>query len=69
MITPCISICKLIELDDKTRICQGCGRSQMEIFQWSKYTEAERIEIMRRLGHFKKRRLTQEEKRRRYDRG
>ena len=47
-VTPCISIC---ELDKETRICKGCGRTQMEIFMWTKYTDEERIKIMRRLGY------------------
>ena len=49
-VTPCISMCKLNEL---TRVCEGCGRTQMEIFMWTKYTDEERMQVMRRLGYGK----------------
>jgi predicted Fe-S protein YdhL (DUF1289 family) len=64
MITPCISICKI---DQQTRTCEGCGRSLDEIRDWSKYSDQERLDIMRRLGYGK--RIGREEKIRRYDRG
>jgi predicted Fe-S protein YdhL (DUF1289 family) len=64
MITPCISVCKI---DKETRTCQGCGRTIDEIRDWSKYTDTERMEVMRRLGYGK--RMGREEKLRRYDRG
>ena len=47
MITQCVGIC---QLNSETRICEGCGRKQMEIFMWSKYSDEERMEIMKRLG-------------------
>lgn len=50
-VTPCISICKL---NIETRVCEGCGRTQMEIFMWTKYTDEERMEVMRRLGYGKR---------------
>lgn len=64
MITPCISICKI---DQQTRTCEGCGRSLDEIRDWSKYSDEERLDIMRRLGYGK--RMGREERIRRYDRG
>lgn len=64
MITPCISVCKI---DQETRTCQGCGRSLDEIRDWSKYSDQERLDIMRRLGYGK--RMGREERIRRYDRG
>lgn len=48
MITPCISICKI---DRQTKVCQGCGRTNEEIKMWSKYTDEQRMEVMRRLGY------------------
>ena len=51
-VTPCISVCKL---DPFTRVCEGCGRTQMEIFMWTKYTDEERMQVMRRLGYGKNR--------------
>lgn len=51
MISPCVGLCKL---DPDTRICEGCGRSQMEIFMWTKYSDCERMEVMNRLGYGKR---------------
>lgn len=64
MITPCISICKI---DQQTRTCEGCGRSLDEIRDWSKYSDEERDNIIRRLSH--ERKIGTEERVRRYDRG
>jgi len=50
-ISPCISVCRL---DPETRICEGCGRTQMEIFMWTKYSYEERMEVMKRLGYGKR---------------
>ena len=50
-VTPCISICKV---NTETKMCEGCGRTQMEIFMWTKYTDEERMEVMRRLGYGKR---------------
>jgi predicted Fe-S protein YdhL (DUF1289 family) len=67
MISPCVSRC---ELDPETRTCYGCNRTQMEIFLWAKYTEEERMAIMRRLGYGRRRpRMSQEEILRRYEHG
>lgn len=51
-VTPCINVCRL---DPLTRVCEGCKRTQMEIFMWTKYTDEERMEVMRRLGYGKRR--------------
>jgi len=48
MITPCISIC---QIEKETRICKGCGRSIEEIQQWSRYTDDERMVVMKRLNY------------------
>ena len=49
-ITPCVSLCKLE--DGK---CLGCDRTRDEIASWRKYTDEERLDIMRRLGYGNKR--------------
>lgn len=45
-ITPCVSICKILEGK-----CVGCGRTREEIAKWTRYTDDERLEIMKRLGY------------------
>lgn len=65
MITPCIAVCKI---DITTDLCMGCGRTKDEITRWSKMTDEERMEVMKRLG-YANRRVGREEKLRRYDRG
>jgi len=65
-ITPCISICKV---DPSTGVCIGCKRSQKEIDNWGKMTIDERMQIMRKLGYGKRRKLSREDNLRRYDRG
>ena len=64
MITPCVGICKI---DKETQICKGCSRTVEEIRMWSRYTDIERMDVMRRLGYGQ--REGREEKLRRYDRG
>ena len=41
--TPCIKIC---ELDFKTGLCTGCGRTRDEVARWTEMTDRERAEIM-----------------------
>jgi predicted Fe-S protein YdhL (DUF1289 family) len=41
--TPCIKICVI---DPASQLCEGCGRTLVEIAQWSQLTEAERHAIM-----------------------
>jgi predicted Fe-S protein YdhL (DUF1289 family) len=64
MITPCIAICKI---DNETAVCRGCGRTTEEIRMWTKYTDEERMEVVKRLGYGKRR--GRDEKLRRYDKG
>ncbi len=41
------SPCKLIcELDLRHGLCRGCGRSREEIARWTRYSDAERRDIM-----------------------
>ena len=49
-ITPCVSLCKLE--DGK---CLGCDRTRDEIASWRKYTDEERLDVMKRLGYGNKR--------------
>lgn len=46
MITPCVKICIVTN-----GVCEGCGRTQDEIDEWTLYTDQERQTIMERLGH------------------
>ena len=64
MISPCVRECKI---DKQTHICRGCGRSIEEIQQWSKYTDDQRMVVMKRLGYGK--REGREEKLRKYTKG
>jgi len=45
IISPCVRTCQLV---DET--CVGCGRTRTEIATWSRISDAERAEIMTRLG-------------------
>jgi predicted Fe-S protein YdhL (DUF1289 family) len=47
-ISPCVQIC---QIDKETRLCKGCGRTIDEIREWTRYTEEERMVVMRRLGY------------------
>ena len=49
-ITPCVSLCKLE--DGK---CVGCGRTREEIARWTRFTDDERMAVMKRLGYGKRR--------------
>lgn len=42
--SPCIGVCALDERD----ICTGCQRTGAEITLWSRMTEAQRAEVLRR---------------------
>lgn len=50
-VTPTIqSPCKLIcQLHITSGLCLGCGRSREEITKWTRYTDAQRAEIMAKL--------------------
>lgn len=47
-ITPCKGICVV---NSATQLCQGCGRTTLEIRCWKEYSDEQRIEVMRRLGY------------------
>ena len=44
--TPCISVC---QMDPRTNLCFGCGRTLPEIARWSSMTSEERLAIMTQL--------------------
>jgi predicted Fe-S protein YdhL (DUF1289 family) len=43
--SPCVGVCKL---DLGTQICRGCGRTGVEIAEWSVSDDAEKLEINRK---------------------
>lgn len=44
--TPCIRVCVV---DERTGLCEGCGRTLEEIARWGFYSEEERLAVMERL--------------------
>ena len=48
-ITPCVSICQI-----KDKKCIGCGRTVDQITNWTKYSQEERMDIMKGLGYGKR---------------
>lgn len=45
--TPCIAVC---QIDPRTNLCLGCGRTLPEIARWSAMDSAERRAIMAQLA-------------------
>ena len=45
--TPCISVC---QIDPRTNLCFGCGRTLPEIARWSVMDSAERRAVMAQLA-------------------
>lgn len=43
--SPCKFICTL-----ENEVCIGCGRTREEISKWSKYTDEEKVKVLRRLS-------------------
>jgi len=43
---PCINICRM---DAAGKYCQGCRRTLVEIGQWDRMTEAQRIDLLAEL--------------------
>ncbi|MCV0394885.1 MAG: DUF1289 domain-containing protein [Rhizobiaceae bacterium] len=44
--SPCIRVCRQ---DRAAGFCVGCGRTVMEVFRWSEFSEEDRTVILRRL--------------------
>ena len=63
-ITPCLGVCSF---DHETQVCSGCGRTFSEYKEWPNMNDDQRMFIMKRLGFGK--RMSREERLRRYDRG
>jgi predicted Fe-S protein YdhL (DUF1289 family) len=45
--TPCIAVC---QIDPRTTLCLGCGRTLPEIARWSAMDSAERRAVMAQLA-------------------
>jgi len=41
--TPCIAVC---QMDPRTNLCFGCGRTLPEIARWHRMESAERLALM-----------------------
>ena len=50
-ITPCVSVCRI---NKNTKACDGCGRTIDQISNWSRYSDEERMDIMKGLGYGKR---------------
>ena len=50
-ITPCVSVCKI---NKNTNVCDGCGRTINQISNWLRYSDEERMNIMKGLGYGKR---------------
>jgi predicted Fe-S protein YdhL (DUF1289 family) len=46
IISPCENICVV---DGPSGLCRGCGRSLAEIERWTKYSDAERAQVLAEL--------------------
>ena len=45
--SPCISVCRM---DPKTQLCEGCARTIDEIANWSRYSNADKNAVWRRIA-------------------
>ena len=46
-ISPCTKNCSL---NTSTNICEGCGRTLDEIIEWTRMTDEEKQQVMKRLS-------------------
>jgi len=46
--TPCIGVCSTTSFGD--RICRGCKRSNIEVINWNRYSEAEKQAVQARIN-------------------
>ncbi|MEN8697597.1 MAG: DUF1289 domain-containing protein [Bacteroidia bacterium] len=49
-VSPCISVC---QINKETRTCTGCSRTIDQIRDWTKYSDDQRIAIIKELGSSK----------------
>ena len=45
--SPCTKNCSL---NTSTNICEGCGRTLDEIIEWTRMTDAEKQQVMKKLS-------------------
>jgi predicted Fe-S protein YdhL (DUF1289 family) len=45
--SPCIAVC---QMDPRTNLCFGCGRTLPEIARWHRMESAERLAVMAQLA-------------------
>ncbi|MGH1365685.1 MAG: DUF1289 domain-containing protein [Calditrichia bacterium] len=50
-LSPCIQICKI---DNQTGLCVGCLRTMNEIAAWSRFDDAKKREVYKKIDHRKK---------------
>lgn len=50
-VTPCVQLCVV---DKDTKKCRGCGRSLDQIRNWTRYSDEQRMVIMKELGYGKR---------------
>ena len=48
MISPCVGICKI---DDNSKLCIGCLRSEEEIAMWPQINNEKALEIINEIVH------------------
>ena len=48
IISPCVGICKI---DDKSKLCIGCLRSEDEISMWPQINNEKALEIINEIVH------------------
>ncbi len=45
--SPCVSIC---EMDEMRGMCRGCARTLDEIANWTNYTHAQRLAVLKQVA-------------------
>lgn len=50
--SPCIKLCRM---DEILGMCEGCYRTLDEIAGWSGYTNAEKLQVLKRVAERKRR--------------
>jgi len=59
-ISPCVQLCVV---DKETNKCKGCNRTLEQIRDWSKYSDEQRMDIMKELGYGKRKNLRKSRRR------
>jgi hypothetical protein len=50
--SPCISVCRM---DPASGLCEGCARTIDEIANWSRYSDADKNAVWRRIAERRRR--------------